>query len=308
MAEERLSALLEDQHADSTVSSRAGIMDRFQRWAAAVELPEDADTAVLWVTATGVTIQAQLAYAKALHAVFGMLDRHRTPLRLFCATLRANGAAIPISQAVPIPPDQVNLMAIDAEENGDCRLALAVVLAWRTMSRWGDVFALTPSAFIFAGNMAFAGRPSRPVLILDWWTCPKGRAENPFVPSRYVVLSGDVAVEPLRLLAACGSWTGPLTCSTERFDKEMARLQVPYRGHSFKRGAHGFLLTRLNAVVRDARPTDVLISRCMKHRHPADVGGVTLRYGAGADVEARVQQALSLETDAVTKWLDPAGF
>lgn len=305
VADERLAVLLDGRFADSTMSNRAAVLDRLQRWAAAHDLPEDADTAVLWVLATGVEKQGQLAYAKSLHTVFGMLDRPRNPLKQLCATLRAQGAAIPQHQAVPIPPDQVLLMAADAEANGDPRLALATVLAWSTMSRWGDVEGLSPEAFIHAGPLQFGGATEAvPTLVLDWWTCPKARAENPFVPSRYVVLSGAVAHEPIRLLARCGQWSGPLTCTTEELDRELKRVEVPYTGHSFKRGAYAFLLSRLNATIPAVRPTEVLISRCLKHRHPADLEGTTLRYAASAEAWPRVQQALSLQTQDVTRWLD----
>lgn len=300
-----MSILLEGRYAASTVTSRAGVLDRFQHWARSVSRPEDADTAVLWVLATGTEIQGQLAYAKSLHTVFGMLDRPRTPLKTLCATLRAQGATIPKNQATPIPADQVLLMAQDAEDNGDPRLALAVRLAWATMSRWGDLAELSPAAFLHAGPLLFGGATSPvPTLIVDWWTSPKGRAENPFVPSRYVVLSGAVAVEPLRLLALCGRWEGPLTCSTEALDRELKRVGVPYTGHSFKRGAYAHLLSQMNATLPSIRPSDILISRCLKHRHAADVEGTTLRYAASGEVGPRVQQALSLQTQDVTRWLE----
>lgn len=308
-AKQRLESLVAQRWAQNTIRGRSALLQRLLDWAEKECLDAlDPETAVLFVSATLVSPQGQLAYAKQLSALFLSLSLSRGPLQTMVRTLQATGAAIPRDQSSPIQPEELLAAAADAEANGEIRTAFALRLAWATVSRWGEVWQLPASALIHVGPRIVDGAPDEAVLVVDWWTGTKSSGADPFRPSRYAVVVSPSSRELLRLLRLLGGgWSGLLVpnCDTDQLTKEFSRCGAPHlSGHSIKRGAFSYLLRALNHLPPSEKPSDILLARTLKHAHPGDMQPTTVRYGVSggeAGRQARVEQALHLGTQAVTR-------
>lgn len=303
-----MSGLVDQRWAQSTLRNRGGLLQRLLVWSEKEGLDAlDAETAVLFVSATSTNLQGQLGYAKQLSALFLSLSLDRGALLTMAQTLRASGAAIPRGQAEPMAGEELRACAADAEANGQIRLAFGLRLAWATVSRWGEVWQLQASALLHFGPLRVDGR-TEDAVVIDWWTGTKSSAADPFRPSRYVVVVGAAAGDLLRLLRLLGgTWAGDLVpdCSTETLTREFARCGAKHlSGHSVKRGAFLHLLRRINSLPPERRPGDVVVARTLKHAHPGDLAPTTVRYGVSggeAGRQARIEQAIHLGTAAVTR-------
>ena len=91
--------------------------------------------------------------------------------------LKADGAAIPESQATPIPREVLE----EWSQTQELKVTTAAMIAWKTMSRWGEVAALSSANFIQSDPLT---------VIIDWNQIPKGKRENPFTASRFAVITG----------------------------------------------------------------------------------------------------------------------
>lgn len=306
-AQETLAKLVNKRWVDSTLRGRAGLLNRLISWAKANELsPLKGDTICLFVMAMGVAPSSLLQAAKSFSAILPQIGipEEVPPVRFLTSSLRATGAAIPQNQATPITAPHTRELIQITLVNHRPRLALAQFLCWICVSRWREVCILSPQSFLFAGVMEFGGKRQQTVVI-DWWIGPKGRQGDPFRPSRFAVLVGQRAERCIFFLRLLGPvWVGPLAPSTDKLDAELARVGSVYRAHSFKRGAYQTLLRALNSLPLSspARPSDVIVSRLLKHAHPGDLTTTTVRYGTG-EVEANIQVALSLHTYLVTSLL-----
>ncbi|KAJ9445339.1 hypothetical protein DIPPA_32445 [Diplonema papillatum] len=104
-AQHLLQVLVSRMWASSTSQQRQLLWARLARWAHSNCLPINPDTACLFVLATGVSPQAQLAYTKALSGAFRHIGITNVPLLSLASALRATGAAIPVNQAPPVPKE-----------------------------------------------------------------------------------------------------------------------------------------------------------------------------------------------------------
>lgn len=229
-------------------------------------------TAALFVTATGVSLQARLTYAKTLSAIFGKLNRRRDVLSEYMTGLRKQGAAMPKHQAPPIKREHLLAVAASFPPKDQA----AILLAWKTASRWSDIVGISTDNII---------RREQDEIIIFWSNNTKTTHEHQYYPSCYAVVQGDLTDTIARHLRTTPS--KPLTTITRRVLVQRMQELFPseqYTAHSIKRGAiHA--LTAQGAPMKD-------IARLAKHKTPQDeVSATTIRYcstGKGAWDAARL--------------------
>ena len=223
-----------------------------------------------------VAVQGLLSYAKSLSAVMGRIGIENGPLLSLAAALRANGAAIPLEQATPM----TSFDLVDWARGQDLKTHLAMLVCWKTASRWGETAALSRDQFISVS-------PSE--IIIDWFRTPKGRRANPYSPSRWTVIKGNHTEEIKILLDAMGEfkklhpWDTSKLVKTFQQDGRMKR----YTAHSIKRGAISHLLEVLASDQEQQGLTEGLISRLAKHAGVSALSDTTLRYGGNPIAMAR---------------------
>ena len=168
--------------AQSTMRSRQCLWDRLLIWVERNDVPVNQDTVALFVTATKVSKQGMLAYAKAFSGMLKRMGLENETLKQLAAALRADGAAVPLEQAEPINRSVLIAWAMKQ----DVQLKTGLLIAWKSAARWGEVWKLGRRNFVFI---------SVEEIIVDWWDVPKGRREDPFKPSRWVVIKGFLTPE-----------------------------------------------------------------------------------------------------------------
>ncbi|KAJ9435567.1 hypothetical protein DIPPA_19823 [Diplonema papillatum] len=286
MARTKMSAVVADMWARSTTQERRSLWRRLQAWTTERGLGMNADSACLFVAATGVRPQGQLAYTKALSASFGAMGFENHPLRVLAKALRGGGAAIPENQATPI--ERRKLVSWARQQQASVRLA--VLVAWKTASRWAEAASLSSVQFLLVTQRE---------VVVDWFQTPKGRTQDPFKASRFAVIQGPLTAEIAVLYAKCAPFAPLSTVTTSALDAlwgQSAQMQG-YTAHSIKRGAVKHLLPLLTS----GKLSPHLIDRLTKHEEeggPGTLSRTTLRY-AGGDVDL----ARALETGKVTKHL-----
>ena len=168
--------------AKTTTRSRQLLFARLFQWCQHNNIsPYSPDSAILFVIATRVSLQAQLGYTNALSGIFKATGFPNRPLLTYAASLRARGAAIPISQATPISKATLITWAFQRSTPADVRLC--ALLAWKTASRWGDIYPLSQEQFLLIEDNE---------VIIDWNRTPKGRRANPFTTSKWTVIRGHL--------------------------------------------------------------------------------------------------------------------
>ncbi len=283
-ASERLGILARSLWASSTLSQRRHLFIRWHEWCQRYKMRMDDSSAALFVAATGVSPQAQLCYAKQLSAGLGHLGLPAKTLQSMAAALRATGAAIPIHQAAPLSRNQLRFWA-------SCQplhLRLALLLAWKTASRWADVQTLRRSQFLVVS-------PNE--IVVDWGTTPKGRRGRPFHPSKLVVVQGPWTDEIAQAVEHLGNFAQLTTVTTATLDAlwKMDPVMHAYSAHSIKRGALSHLF-ELAATGVDV--PQVPLALLAKHATTAALSATTIRYGANPVAMARM-----LGTQQVTRLL-----
>lgn len=275
--------------ADSTMSKRQALMQRWERFCDAMSLPRNQHTAVLFTSALpSISKQTQLQYLKELSSIFGVMGWERQEIQLTIKALVAQGAAIPERQAVPISKEHV--MAMRAEVRDNPRLELSILLMWKTASRWDDVLQLTKEDFIVV----------TPQEVIVHWSHIKGWRANPWRPSMYTVIVGDltpyIAYQIAQLPA--GKFC-PWSVTT--FDHKVKRFHDPalhvYTGHSFKRGASCHVIKEIQRTKAAVAPHELSIF--LKHSLMYDLLSSTdLRY-----FEAGPEMARWLGTQKISNLL-----
>eukprot|EP00760_Papus_ankaliazontas_P009200 PhM_4_TR13978/c3_g4_i2/m.35985 len=230
------------------------------------------------LAALPVSCQTKLTYAKGMSAILGLLGVSTLPLRIFIKGLRAMGACVPIHQATPITRSQIDTVMSALPE----RPAAAVWLAWATSSRWTEAASVSRSMLVECC-------PNR--VIVNWGQHTKSTRLNPFTPSQYAVLEGEVARRVYRAMRLLPRNEPLSTWSSDRLNRVLRRvLGSGYSSHSIKRGA---VTTLLRAVASGHIPIE-MVSRLAKHATLQS----TLRYAEGSSATA-----LALGTQRVTALL-----
>jgi integrase len=215
-------------------------------------------------------MQSQLQYARALSGTFKFLGWDRQDLLTLCAALRSQGAEVPLHQAHPITKEELLQLLRRAKNPW---LYLALLIAWKSASRWGEVSLLTRRHLI---------KISPEEVVIGWGTLPKGKRGQPFYPSMFTVIVGDLTREIARLATLLPPSSESPFCplGTLELDNWTRKLPPPLNkitGHSFKHGAATHVVNRVVNEKLNLDPRD--LSLLLKHKLAADlISTSTLRY------------------------------
>ncbi len=283
---ESLHDTLRDTWAQSTLTQRQHLWHRYRAWCTRErQAPSSPESAVLFILATRQSPQTMLTYGKIMSAIFGRMGWPRLDISNLLASLRLQGAEVPIHQAVPIPRQTLETWA---RSQPNMTVRICCFLAWKTASRWDDVSGLQRHNFILC-------TPTE--IIIDWSTVPKGRRRNPYKPSKYTVVVGRLTNE-----IAAHVWTMnaretlcPKTTSAIDTAWKSDPMMAQFTCHSIKRGALTHLI-ELGSTCPEIDPTR--ISLLAKHEHIYDLAAGTIRYSANPIATARL-----LRTQDVTRLL-----
>jgi integrase len=287
---ERLDELVGAIWADNTWNQRQHLWSRFQLYCKREELVTNATSAVIFVLAcNGAEVQGQLNYAKTLASVFRHLGLDNRELVTMAKSLEGAGGTVPQHQAERVTKERLWLWA--GLPGIEVAVKIAVMLAWKTASRWDEISNLTASHFI---------KIATEEIIIDWDRLPKGRRNNPYKPSRFTVVVGANTEELCNLLLDNLDHTGKqILCSltTSALDNRWRRseLMAGFSAHSIKRGALSELIDQAS---QDSTIDAVKISLLAKHEHVYTLAASTIRYGADPIAMARL-----MGTQHVTKLL-----
>jgi hypothetical protein len=165
--------------------------------------------------------------------------------------------------------------------------AAAAMIAWKSAARIGEVRNLTRASLV---------QLSKSSIIIDWFTLPKGRRGDPYTPSRFAVLEGDLVPRIYKFFRTLQKDEPVMAATTSEFRKALQACpgMRKFSAHSIKRGAISHLMQFVPETVEH-----LLVSRLAKHKVDSDdVSRQTLRYGAD-----HKQLARSLRTSRVTTLL-----
>jgi len=215
-----------------------------------------------------------------LSAVMNQMGVDTASLTLYRKGLVALGALTPKRQAIPIPKSTVyGLVASLRRTNRKAYYAL--ILAWKTASRLGEIVTLTRDQLVFL--------PALKHIIVIWRQATKGTRMNPWAEYMFTVIAGTFVEELMELRQApLGRLFPGMTVSSLS-----QILPDPYTAHSVKRGAAQVLVDAVSA----GKLTAEVLQRVLKHRSEnGSISSVTLRYIAGNVVST----ALMLGTQNAT--------
>lgn len=283
VATSRFQDILAKMWSANTIRGRASIWRRFLEWCRRERSVINADSAALFVVATGVSTQGQMAYAKSLSAIFLRFRVDRSALLTLMAALRANSGDIPIRQAIPFTKQGLLSWA----DQQSARVRLGLYIGWKTASRWDEIRQLRRRNFI---------RASPREVIIDWATLPKGRRGNPFHASRYSVIVGDLTPQiSSGALTLTSNHADLSDISSAKLTRMMQASGLPQTSRSIKRGA----VTHLTSLAARKGLDPAVIPNLSKHKVSNPVlPDMTIRYGADPASMARL-----LGTSKATRWL-----
>ena len=297
--------------ADSTRNKRRALFKRLVTWLRKEQLPLTGGSCTQFVAAMHRTPNGALSAAADLSGTLHRLGICNSETTALISLLKAGGAGIPLTQAYPIERDMLHRW-VRRQMDTAPELALAALLAWKSMSRWHE-------AHLLSGDNFLTMSPGR--IIIDWWRLPKSSRGRPFRPSRFCVIEGPLTrtiYSLYMIVSAARARDGrPMGILTEVTATELSQIFLEdadarlreCSGHSFKQGA----LAHIEEL--EARGTSVdpiLVSRCMKHANPKDpITTMRVRYGGlfkGLQTGRRHRRALRnkailLRTQVITRLL-----
>jgi hypothetical protein len=254
------------------MGQRRQLVERWLHFTTSNGLEMSDESAVLFILAVPeLSVQTQLAYAKAMSGTFRHLGWERQELLTLCTALRAHGAEIPARQAYSVPKNEMLQLAAYFRQQRQLMEELTVLIAWKSASRWGEVARLEVRDFLLVTPQE---------VIIAWGTLPKGRRSNPFKPSMFTVIVGDLTERIASLIGSAPREQPFCPIDTQALDAMTRRLPPPLSqitGHSFKKGAatHVVEMVATTGVQMDPRKLSLLL----KHELTADlISASTLRY------------------------------
>lgn len=270
--EAQLEATVQKIWSTNTWKMMKSLWNRFVAFGQVAELPLDQHSAALFVNSMSVSMQTKHTYTRNLINVFRKLNKPHGELTLLDTALRAQGALIPLHQALPIPRHDVLRIYTSIDLNARMQL----MLAWKTASRWDEIQRLTKNSILLN---------TRTEIVLYFWQETKGSRTQPFRPDLFVVIRGLFTVELSDYL--CRALGQTRTVDTPLFHiptEKIREILEPwgFSAHSLKRGAILHLLTHLP----EGSPHLGLIPLLGKHApHYPVFQDLTIRYGTEAQVE-----------------------
>lgn len=245
--------------ADTTFKNYSGIAMRLDTFAKHNQMdPWDHHTMTSWVISTQTAPQGQLSYNKVCSAILKLRAQMLSnPLSLHRKNLAGLGGLIPIAQAPALPIELLSHQALQPHR-------LAVLLAWKSASRWDEIHRLTKSNFIFI---------SETEIIIDWFVNTKASRTDPFRCSRFTVIAGQFTAEIYHALQRLHS-TAPVTLMSTTQMAKVLKSVGQFSAHSFKAGA----IDVLTRFMKPGLENEMLLARLAKHKHPLDLPHTSNRY------------------------------
>lgn len=277
-------------YADSTLSHRRALFQRYQHYCALFNLPINDNSAVIFIEATANTTQVQTRhqYGKELHAVLGSLGTSTTTLGFYLKGLRSMGALVPLEQATPMDPEHLNTFLNDPTIPEDAFLGL--MLAWKTASRWADLGGLINDEESFP-------LLTREEIIVDWGRGTKTTRQDPFRAQKYAVIQGNLTEQIHDIISTRPRGQPLIPMSTDSIRALLAamcekhRINKNYTAHSIKHGAANILMLAASQKLVSFQAVTLLL----KHKATYDLVAMTVRY-----VQDRVAMARALGTQEAT--------
>jgi integrase len=279
-ARARLLRVLRGLWASSTWAQRRQLWRRFGEFCAANGMPLTDETAAMFIVSLAVRPATRHAYASALSAVLGRLGQPTQTLAMLSAALRAQGALIPHRQARPATREAVKQLLPLLNR----RDAAAIMLCWKTASRWSDVQRLLGRQVL---------RATAEEIVIDFSDRTKTSRSRPFAPQLLVVVAGRWTAE----IAAVLRQLRPNESLTTLTTHAVAELLAPLRltAHSLKRGALDVVATAVADGIVDA---SVLPLLARHHTESPLIQESVIRY-----VSNKVALARALGTQHATRLL-----
>lgn len=249
-------------------------------------------------------LSTRLNYSKALAATATRLGIDHPLLSLYASAQLAAGGGMATRQAQAAEWHQVEAL-IEIALPSQPRLALALFIAWKSCSRWGDIALLTQTSFLFVTPQRWC---------IEWPATIKHRRPGQDTVSGWVVLEETPSstsapmlsrLTPLLLAFVRSPQPAPNAhrllspLSTEHLNKWLKQRHLAslrkLSAHSFKRGSYGVLIAAAAANRVDMRK----IALVAKHKDKLhDFPQCSLRYAPN-----KVDLALALGTQEATRWL-----
>lgn len=233
-------------------------------------------------------------------------------LRAFSASFQREGAAFPTDLAVPM--DQETVRSLINNPRLDVDLRSGIFLAWKTVSRWDDIYLLElPLRLLPPGNQLF----------INFLDNTKTSGEKPYDPRFLAIVDWgypDSTVPPPDVLhhltydegLLCLKWPTseiekllrpipvPASCFNVKLPKATMKLRDHFTAHSEKRGAIRLAYARLLEVHSDPDTAMKIVMRISKHANPRkeEVSADQIRYLLDA-----LPVAQALQTNLVSRIL-----
>ncbi len=282
-ATSRLMQVYNNAWAKSTLRNRMSTYQRFHDWLRIHGRPMNDHNATLFLEATGVSVQGRHQYGKELMAIMNRQLMPTKRLAFYLVGLRAMGALVPKRQMAPLRKEQIRRLA-DKQTTLGARIA--ILLAWKTASRWDEVQHLTKESIV---------RNTPTEVIIDWGRGTKTTRQDPYRAAKYTVIVGDWTEEIHLGLKMKGDFEMLTAVTTEQIAKSIRQeYGKGFGAHSIKHGA----MTQLvyHAALGELRTDQLEI--IAKHKSKMEISRATVRY-----LQDRTAAARMLGTQEVTKWL-----
>lgn len=237
-----------------------------------------------WIESTQTRPQGRLSYNKIATAICSLRQKLQgNPLALHRRSLLGEGAATPIKQAPPLPRELLDHPTLRPHR-------LALLVAWKTASRWDEVQRITRESCTILPPTA-----DNPLQVLvDWSDKTKASRCNPHRASRFTLIEGPLTEELRSLLLPLHPRATLTVMTTTALDTILRPLG--FSAHSIKAGALNVAAKALSS--RPGLESEMLLSRLAKHQHPLDPTTTTLGY-----LRDHVALARTLGTHQVTRYL-----
>ena len=268
--------------ASTTLSATQNLLSRLSHFCQLRNLPLTPNTALIFLEATRVSIQARLTYSKSLQAFFNRIHQDTSLFSVYNKGLRAMGALQPLHQATPMSKEDVILIANHLPPSDSA----VFLLAWKTASRWSDVQHLLAQNIILR---------SPEEIIVHWDQQTKSTRTDPYHASVYTVVVGDLTARIFHSLIS--RHDTPLTLLTTEDITHIMRQVCPnknYSAHSIKHGA----VCVLAQAAAERRLCPTKLSLVAKHKITVSLATMTIRY-----IQDKVAAARLLGTQEATIFL-----
>ena len=262
----------------ATWARKASLWTQFNDFLAKHRLQID-DTAAALFAMTRPTIPNRLSCATGTRTIIRQLGWGSTPtLDLTIQGLTKLRAALPIKQAVPIRPDEMERIIRRAPP----RWKTPLRIAWKTASRWDEIHRLQRKQILHS---------SRKEIIICWANRTKSSGADPFRAARYTVITGRWTKDIHQALKHLTPEQHICPYTTPGLRK---MLGPPYGAHSIKRGG---ALQQAATIILQHSLDPGLLPLLAKHKSPNEMVGTTIRYADGTSL------ARLLGTQKVTQFL-----